>query len=383
MAIKVGGRGPGHLARAMNSIRVFNGAALSNWNAAIANRNSAPAVLMVMGDSIGEGYTDSSNVVATGSRWIDVLRNELYAKYPVAGVTPPASSYVPAFRGTGSTAWTLIGAPVPTSYQNSFGLGLRAGLTATVGSGYEITMDCTSISLHYIRGVGFADCKVEAFISGAYATVGTFSTAGALSSQVWNSGAFSGPATKIKITANTAANFYLEGVRFYNGDEAKGIHVIDASHFGYTINSYSSNGTQPYLPLAFVQPHLVIIPMTYNDFSGQTAVATYTTQLQSTLTSLRSIRSGQQVALLSYGSRGDVAAPTIPYSSYEAAMNAVAVADTAGPGSTSAVASASIRNRFGDCPTSPTAVPAEYSNDRVHYTTTGHSLAGKLIATIL
>lgn len=383
MAVKIGGRGPGHSTRSSNGLRILNGQALSSWQAAVANRNSAPAVLVVNGDSIAEGYVDATTVAATGQRWIDVLRNELYAKYPVAGVTPPASSYVPAFRGNNSTAWTLIGAPVPTAYQNAFGLGLRAGTTATVGSGFEITMDCTSISLHYIRGVSFADCKVEAFISGAYTTVGTFSTAGVLSSQVWNSGAFSGPATKIKITANTAANFYLEGVRFYNGDEAKGFHVLDASHFGYTLNSYSSNGTFPYTPLAFIQPHLVIIPMTYNDFSGQTVVATYTTQMQSTLTSLRSIRAGQPVLLLAYASRGDVTSPTIPYSSYEAANAAVSAADTAGAGSTSAVAYVSLRGKFPDCPVTPTAIPPEFSSDRVHYTVAGHALAGRLISSIL
>ena len=376
MAVHYGGKGPGHMSRSMGNGMLLNGAALSNWSAAVANRNSAPAVLVVNGDSLGEGYTDATTTVAVGSRWIDKLRDELYAKYPVAGVTPPASSYVPAFRGTGSTAWTLIGAPTPTSYQNSFGLGLRAGNTATIGSGYEITMTCTSISLHYIRGVGFADCKVEAFISGAYSTVGTFSTAGALSSQVWNSGAFSGTATKIKITANTAANFYLEGVRFYNGDEAKGFHVIDASHFGYLASNYSVNGTAPYAPLAFVQPHLVLFPLTYNDFAAQTAVATYTTNMQSTLASMRSVRAGQQAALISYGARGDVSSPTIPYSSYDTAMRTIATGDALS-------AHIKIYGRFPDCPVSPGSIPPEFSSDRIHWTTTGHALFANVLALVL
>ena len=379
MSVHFGGRGPGHLSRSMGGAIAYNAAALSNWNAAVANRNSAPAVLVVMGNSIAEGFNSSG----FGFRWIDKLRDALYAKYPVSGVTPPATSYVPAFRGNNTTAWTLLGAPTPTSFLNSFGLGQRAGVTATIGSGYEITMNCTSISLHYVRSVGGGDCKVEAFISGAYTTVGTFSTAGTLGSQVWNSGAFSGPATKLKITAATAANVYVEGVRFYNGDEAKGFHVIDASHFGYNIASYSGSGTTPYTPMAFVQPHLVIMPNIANDYSAQTVIATYVTSYQTTLASLRSIRAGQQVALMSYGARGDVVSPTIPYSSYANAQVTIAAADTAGPGSSSAVAYIPIYGRFPDCPTSPTPVLPQYDADRVHLTDTGHADLAALVVQYL
>jgi len=354
---------------------IANPSALDTFQTAITNRTTAPVVIIVQGDSIGEGLSSSPRL---GNRWIDKFRDDLYTKYPVSGVTPPVTSYLAAFFGDGGgSGFTLVGT-APTQLLSQTGLGMRAGQSTTTNSGYELTgISVTSLDIHYQRQAASNSIKVEIDIGAGYVTFATPTLAsGAVDSQRWQSGSLGGTATKIKITSQNTNLFVMEGVRLFNGDEAKGFHVIDASHYGYSVADYRAKGATPYQPMALIAPHLVIVPLTENDYFTQPTIANYIADHNTTIASLRAAVANCPVLLISHGLRGDIAVQPVTYSQYDAAQRTICAAD-------SKTAQLKLYGTFPDCTTAPTAIPAEYDTDRVHWTNTGHALAATLTADAL
>ncbi len=184
-------------------------------------------------------------------------------------------------------------------------------------------------------------------IDGGAAT--TINTAATLTDgNVWNSGALTAGTHTVAITS-TAASVYFTGIFVYNGDEAQGIHMNEAGHYGITSTGYFATGTN-YWATAMAQynPHLVTIAIGVNDYQNSISSATFKTNVLAGIAAIRTsvTVTKPSIVLVPLHQRGDVSSPAEPWQNYVKAMYDIAAADTAGPGGVSGVTVADFSRRL-------------------------------------
>ena len=363
------------------SLPVYNRPALRAWHAALADRASAPAKVVWVGDSITEGV-DAPNY---GARWVDRALARLRLDYQTAGVTG-GFGYRPAIFGGGTANQRTQGQPYTSltggalGMDSGFGLGGRCALFGgAVGDGAVYTVTCSSFQVHWIRGNGLG--TLEILVDGAQ--VASFSTAGALGPQVWTSAALTPGVHAVTVRRSAGATVYVAGLTAFDGDEAAGVQGHEAGHFGWTVGQYAAAQSGVWTAVGQVAPQLAVVALGTNDYGAQTPIATYRASLTTIIAALRAAAPGLSVALLMYSRRGDVAVQPIGWRAYVDAAYAVADADT-GLAGASGVAVIDLSQRLPDAATSGTADPlGVYHSDRVHFSAKGHTLIGEMVAAAL
>src|SRR5215218_3497994 len=125
---------------------------LGTWVAALNGRSTAPARVLLWGDSRDEGEKATS----LAARWQEVLAASMRAAYPVTGTAPgyaprnyvPLKYVSPSLVGLGE--WSAVSV---ASTPNNFGLGARTSLLSTAGThGGTLTFTGTSFGIAYARG---------------------------------------------------------------------------------------------------------------------------------------------------------------------------------------------------------------------------------------
>lgn len=203
--------------------------ALRKWYAHLANRDIAPAQIIVRGDSIGEG----TGATLTARRWQQVLQKRLRTQLGIVGgadvpyitaalaVTPTIADY-PSTAGVGTSL----------AENDQAGLGNRMRYSAVSGYTRLFTAKMTSAKLLYATDTDTAVMQYQLDAG----TLTGFTTVASGSRQ--NSQVLSAPFTGLDGASHTitvrrsTGTLRVEGVVVYNGDENSGLRVYDASHHG-------------------------------------------------------------------------------------------------------------------------------------------------------
>ncbi|WP_418346222.1 SGNH/GDSL hydrolase family protein [Rhodococcus pyridinivorans] len=296
---------------------------MQTWYAALASRDYAQARIMYIGDSTGEG----EGVTSISKRVVNRLQSILRQRFPVDGIGSGGGvGYLPVFYVSPSLPDpATTGSVTPLT---SFGMGGRAySLDTSKSVTFNITG--THARIFYVGGTSSGDLQytLDGGTPASFPTVVT----GATTDGKWYDlplGA-SGPHTLvITRTATPASNAYLAGVWVFDNDVDKGIHVVDASHYGWKASDMATTQFQGYLQqqVAAVQPDAVIVSFGLNEQGGGVEPSVMKTNLQ---TIISRVKAGATVApsIILLGKWDRSGSYTYPWADYVAAMREIDAAD--------------------------------------------------------
>lgn len=234
------------------------------FRGALANADSAPCDMLIVGDSTSEGIGAS----AIGTRWENVLLGKLRTAAGVSG----GEGYVPAYYADPTKTGRFTGGTFTTN-GTLFGLGIRC-LLLTSGT---VSFTFTGTGCDVIFAVGPSGGQFTWKVDGGAAspTQNTyFASAVGGVCYIQARGLTHGSHT-ITITRSTGT-IYVEGAMVYDGDETKGIRLVEAAHsnaqaYNYTalpawaqsISVVTSTGTPQR-----VDPALAVIMLGLNDYAS-------------------------------------------------------------------------------------------------------------------
>lgn len=254
--------------------------ALAPWFAALANRNAAPANMLFITDSTGDG-----TVSAYDKRSNRLMQDRLRRMQGIAG-TSGGYGYVPSVQiGWGvappltvtGTEWNGTQTGATWSKIGDMGLGNKA---LGISGGAKVTYTpqaADRIRVYYTKRQAYAlDAQVR--INGTLVTTlssnGSGAGPGDKSGFVWESAALSGGMQTVEITGTGPAGFHfvLDAVEFLNGDKDKGVHVYDGAHYGTNTDPFVTTlaDKSHWEVVKTIKPQLVVISLGINDM-----VATY------------------------------------------------------------------------------------------------------------
>lgn len=342
--------------------------ALQSWFAGLANRDNAPAKILCLGDSVTEG----SSATSIANRWVARLRDQMRLRHQTAGLgSGGGTNFLPPyFDGTsmGNPWASKVGNP---GKDTGFGFGRRAAVMGSTDS-YTYTITGTSFDVCYASGTTTGTLTVQ--VDGG--TVQTIATAGSIAGgKRWNSGALSAGSHTVVIGC-TGNNSYFTGLMIYNGDEAKGLQVVEGGHFGWKTTDWVGNQNFYAADITAYAPHVITLALGLNDYQAGVASATVRTNLESIISRIRTALTVKpSFVLIPWHLRGDVASPVEPWSNYVAAMYAIAAADTGGVNGASGVAVFDASRRLPAPGSAGAGDPFTLINtDRVHPTNKGHAV---------
>lgn len=219
--------------------------------------------------------------------------------------------------------WVTITALPSNTRQVNIG---AAGVTSVSGSDTGVPMLARDSVTIPVADVALPVNTVKGAVADFFTTRVALGGAGAHSLVVaWQSG----------------AGVYIDGVIEYNGDENAGIRLYEAGHYGWTSVDYETtldtpgaNGNPLATQIAAVQPQLVVIGLSTNDYLHFLSSAGLSTSLLALIATIRANCAVPPSIVLSppyltnYQTFGGHAQPLEPWANYLAVANAIADADT-------------------------------------------------------
>lgn len=352
--------------------------ALARWHQALGQREYQRAISLRIGTSLTEG----ANATSAERRWTARLRDTYRAMRGTAqNGTRGGAGYIPAwFRGT--TMGNPFSATSGTVNNfSSSGLGMRTSLLSA-GASRTYTFTGTSCDVLYARQSGHGQMSVT--IDGTLAGTFNCSVSGATTSgNRWSSPALTDGAHTVVLAVASGSFASYNGLIFYRGDEASGVHTYEGARFGAVSADWTSNSHLMWQDMTAVGPHLVSFDIGANDYQAQVDIATFTANVQTVIANVRAACAATRpsVELIAFHRRGDVASPAIPWSSYVNALRNIAAADTGGPAGATGVAFLDLSSILPE-PGSAGAGDGLglIASDRVHYTDAGSAVVAELIA---
>lgn len=201
-------------------------APLYGYYSALARALQSRCDIVALGDPIMEGQ----GATAVPDRWINKVQDNLRAQW-MNGIGGPG--FTPATYAAGPNAsmfpaWSYSATPGALPQ----GLGYKAArLNDTVTA--TLTRKCTSFKLFFYR---LAADVVTIAIDGDASVTFTMNTS--VREQAWTSPALTSGEHTVVVTGAGAGTSFCGGV-FFNGDEAAGVSIWDASHSGATMKLYA------------------------------------------------------------------------------------------------------------------------------------------------
>ncbi len=287
----------------------------------LANTATRRSTILAIGDSVTEGDAATSR----DGRWVDVLRAVLQRMFPSLN-GEEAVGFIPAnyFTSSFPQVFSFTGT---TSQYNYFGPGGRSRRMEPASEATGTIQGATSIDVMY--GKASFTGRMEILIDGVSQGVTQTSAASSLDGfAVRVLMPDTGP-HEVKVRPSEAFPIMFEGVIVNNGNEASGVRVVEAGHWGWTTSHFLTGGGPASLGqlCSYLDPDLVTIALTANDYSGQVAIATYKANIEALITATRASGASPDIVLIAYPERSNVTAPSIPYSAYVNALAEVASAD--------------------------------------------------------
>lgn len=295
---------------------------LAKWRTALAAVTSAQTNVVVFGDSISEG-TGTTNVA---NRWQTLLQRGL--RYRNSGGTGAEFPFIPTMPVTSAP-----GFPVTTTggatRNNTSGLGWKTG-SLPIGATATFTFTGTSFKVSYasLSSTGVMSITIDGGTSTLLDTNSSVNGGGL--SKLWASADLTpGPHT-VKITNDastpTGRVLWVHGLFTFNGDEGRGLRVLDAAYHGmqsafFTATRNDAAATN----LAVGGPvGLVLLNVGTNDYGAGTSPDVYKTNVAAFVTRLRQVYTGTIVLMNAYkGSGRDEAL----WAAYGDKLNEIAASD--------------------------------------------------------
>jgi lysophospholipase L1-like esterase len=340
--------------------------ALSRWRTAIADRSTAPAKMLVIGDSISEGQGASTRA----NRWLSKSHDAIRTKYPTTGVAIGGENYVPSLYivGAPDSPWQSFsgnqGSPTPSNVNGS--LGYRTVfLDGTDGLFYNVTG--TDVDIWWCGGGGTFAYQIDG------GSVVNINTTGAYHTDYRTSVSLgaSGPHT-IGIAA-VSGTCGFNGFTVYDGDKTKGIQYYDSCRSGAKSGDFLIEGGELVKAIQTVAPQLVIVELGGNDALQSIPVATFQSNLNSIVGGiLGSVYPVPSVLLVGLYSVNQALLPGgIVWADYKAAIAAIAASDP--------TRIAYLDLTTGGMPTTDTSGAGYYRADGLHPNNSGHIKIAELV----
>ena len=235
--------------------------ALAPWTSALANRETAAAKALIVGDSISAGTGATAWEKTLPVRLQAILRE----RHPIAG-TLGGDGYIPTSPNGVTTTGTNSGGTV-VGYANAHGLG-RQNLQLETADYFEWPAKfCDRVKIYYGKATlsGGGIVSIDGVDAVTLSSLDTTASDG----YVWDSGALTLGWHTVRVRATSAFVFILEGAEFMNGDNSKGVHVYSGSQFGLKAQDFAAAGAvRHWEVVATIQPQLVIVNLGVNDWSA-------------------------------------------------------------------------------------------------------------------
>ncbi|WP_169797351.1 SGNH/GDSL hydrolase family protein [Janibacter limosus] len=243
-------------------------AVLDPWFDAVRRDDRDPARLVVLGDSVSEGYGLAGHLER---RWVDRLQAGLRTRSGTPGcpTTPGGwqgtTSLVPAdYRAPTLPDPVVIGATVPAP---TLGPGGR-GRTLKPGGAVTWTVTADSVDVGYRTRFAGGPLSIE--IDGQVPADGVVSTDTdpQAERQVWSSGDL-GPGVHTVTVRNalprsSSSWATVTDLTPFRGDRDRCVHVLDASRSGVSARTIAQ--TPSYLKDSLsLDPDLLLVPLGFND----------------------------------------------------------------------------------------------------------------------
>lgn len=236
--------------------------ALAPWASALANREAAAAKAVTIGDSITAGTGATTWEKTLPYRLQTILRE----RHPIAG-TLGGDGYVPAAANGVASTGTNSGGTV-VGYATAHGLS-RQNMQLGSADYFEFPAKfCDRVKIYYGKASSLAGTGTVS-IDGV--DVVTLDSLGGAREDgfVWDSGALTLGWHTVRVRCAATFVFILEGAEFFNGDNAKGVHVYSGAQFGLKAQDFAESGADMHWEVVeAIQPQLVIVNLGVNDWSA-------------------------------------------------------------------------------------------------------------------
>jgi lysophospholipase L1-like esterase len=294
--------------------RIASVAALPRWRAALAARHVAPADVVCVGDSITEGTGAS----ARETRWLDVLQVGLRSAFPTQ-LAPGGAGYVPAYTMSDyPPGWAYYG---NIGANGTFGLGRRSVVLKSPDGAIARSVYGTSVVLAWTSGPNLGTFRVLVDGTVVGSNVATANSAGATGGNRLTVSLGTRGLHTVRVEWVSGGDVYFNGMFVRDGDETRGIRVIDSGQHGSSSADWSrltSPGTAYILgqELAVIAPALVVLGLGPNDMIQGLTPASHLANMRDIIAMIRTNAPGADILLhAAYQLAADY---TYPWSSYVA-----------------------------------------------------------------
>jgi lysophospholipase L1-like esterase len=327
---------------------------LRPWLAALAKRDTGPADVYALGDSITEGV----GVPSRGARWADLLLANLRTWAQPAGVSG-GEGFVPIAYNLDnfSQRWTITGTPGTNVFAQSYGPGLRA-YQLNGGVAASLTFTGTGCDILYAKGSWGGTMQVS--VDGAAATNVPQFNATAADGFRYQGIRGLDPGVPHTVTVTASGVIIVAGAVIYNGDETQGIRLLEAGRSGATCATFVTNLAAVQAQVTTLAPSLVLVNLGTNDYNAGTTADAFQTSLQTLVRGIQTAAPNAPVVLVA--GWNPLSSTQAAWQPYRTAVAAVAAATGA--------AVFDVGARYGDA----RADTFGLTIDRTHPNAAGHRL---------
>ena len=363
-------------------------AALRPARAGLANRDYARTDMVFWGTSMTEGGPGVGNGGAGPSngwrRWLDKLqlnlRNRLALAQPVTGSTGYIPAFLQTFNAGGTAAYSRV-TPNGVSYSGNLtgygsGLGNRSlGLVAaTDWIQFTFTGDAFDLFLS-THSTASTVCKIE--IDGAVDQATYTLPAQTLKSTYYRKTGLTVGSHTVKVTWVSTGPVVVDGLKPYNGDVSKGVHVWDAGRGSAKIQDIGnppSSGQRPFLQMGLVQPTLAGVEWGFNEYFGNITSAAFKTNLTAFVNACAAnVTTPPTFLFIIWPEPKHPSTPVEPYANYVQAIRDVAAATTNG-----------VVVDFGErIPKAVSEASGLFYSDQVHWSDKGSAYVADVLAEVI
>ena len=255
------------------------------WGQALTGRDDAAATVLAIGDSITEGST-----VGADQRWLTLVEHDLRAELPTAGLGSGGG------RGLWPAFYSSFTLPLPT-YRGAVteasvgGPGERA---VSIGVGGRVTYDDvvgTSVRVWHSTSGSGAPLQVRVDdrppVTIDTRVPGLLEHGDRWTEVSTGGGVDSAHTVVVERGAGGSASPQLGGVELRNGDETRGIHVVDAAHSGASAGLFARGAGAVGDWVEGTHASLVLLALGFNDWHDGVAPPVFRDDLQAIVDDVR------------------------------------------------------------------------------------------------
>lgn len=258
--------------------RRIRGKELTQWRAALANREFAPANAYIVGTSMTEGYGQTT----FAKTWFDIFRDALQREYRNGGEGFNGITFNQIGGGTTTFPhpWTFSGPEIDFA-DGGWGLGRRSvNMNETSPTPSFMTRSFYGDRVYVVYTTVSIGGTMKITIDGG--TPATQSTNDPItqSGRIWDSGPLTLGTHTLRIEPNADENLIvIDGVMIFATDTLVGVHTLNGAHSGYNSGAFAgllSNGSDEFWADIMFQPYTRVSSGTNGITGNGTTTVTFT-----------------------------------------------------------------------------------------------------------